>query len=72
MLKYIYENTSNISENPNEIYLYNKQELYKFFDKVYLTTKIILKEEKEVIFFFNNLTDLHKKIFDIKEYFDCI
>lgn len=72
MLKYIYENTDTILENADDIYIYSKKDLYNFFDKVYLTNKIILKEEKEVIFFFNNLSKDQKKLFDIKEYFDCI
>jgi hypothetical protein len=56
----------------DEKIIYNKQEFYDFLDRCFLTDKIILKEEKEVIFFYNILSDEEKKIFGINEYFDCI
>lgn len=45
----------------DEKIIYNKQEFYDFLDRCFLTDKIILKEEKEVIFFYNILSDEEKK-----------
>ncbi|MBE2990038.1 hypothetical protein IMK14_05270, partial [Sneathia sp. DSM 16630] len=76
MIKYIYHDITekiNIQGNDNtELVLNNKLELYNFFDRIHITKKIDLKEEKEVIFFYNSLDDQDKKLFNIKEYFDCI
>ena len=72
MIKYIYHDITekmNIQGNDNtELVLNNKLELYNFFDRIHITKKIDLKEEKEVIFFYNSLDDQDKKLFNIKEY----
>lgn len=70
MLEFRYNDT--ISIDKNEIYIKSKKELYDFLDKAYLTNKITLKEEKEVIFFYNCLNSDEKKLFSINEYFDSI
>lgn len=54
------------------LYLENNNQFNDFFENVTLTDKIILKEEKEVMFFFSCLDNDQKKFFGIKKYFDCI
>ncbi|QXW65765.1 hypothetical protein KX935_00355 [Streptobacillus moniliformis] len=44
----------------------------EFWEKIILTKKILLKEEKEVVYFFNSLDDELKKKLQINSYFDCI
>lgn len=44
----------------------------EFWEKVILSKKILLKEEKEVVFFYNTLNNEIKKKLQINEYFDCI
>ncbi|CAM3139969.1 PD-(D/E)XK nuclease family protein [Streptobacillus ratti] len=44
----------------------------EFWEKILLTKKILLKEEKEVVYFFNSLNDELKKKLQINNYFDCI
>lgn len=44
----------------------------EFWEKYLLSDKIISKEEKEVIFFYNTLNDDLKNKLGIKHYFDCI
>ncbi|NYV28358.1 PD-(D/E)XK nuclease family protein [Streptobacillus felis] len=44
----------------------------EFWERVILTNKILLKEEKEVVFFYNTLDKELKKKLQINEYFDCI
>ncbi|WP_068267642.1 PD-(D/E)XK nuclease family protein [Caviibacter abscessus] len=60
------------STEENILYLKNNSDFNDFFENVTLTDKIILKEEKEVMFFFTCLDDNQKKFFGINKYFDCI
>lgn len=54
------------------LYLDNNINVADFFENVTITDKIILKEEKEVMFFYDCLDSDKKKFFNINKYFDCI
>lgn len=44
----------------------------EFWERYLLSENIVLKEEKEVVFFYNSLTKEQKKKLQIENYFDCI
>ncbi|WP_067142582.1 PD-(D/E)XK nuclease family protein [Oceanivirga salmonicida] len=74
-IKYIFKNIYDeldIIENKEILYLFNANMINDFFENVILTDKIILKEEKETLFFYSCLNNKHKKLFGINSYFDCI
>ena len=54
------------------LYLDNNFSIAEFFENVTITDKIVLKEEKEVMFFYSCLDNDKKKFFNINKYFDCI
>ena len=45
---------------------------YDFYEKILKTNKIVIKEEKQVMFFFNALTDKIKKELNVKNYYDVV
>lgn len=45
---------------------------YDFYEKILKTNKIVIKEEKQVMFFFNALTDKIKKELNVKSYYDVV
>ncbi|RRD40430.1 hypothetical protein EII29_02835 [Leptotrichia sp. OH3620_COT-345] len=77
---YVFENSSSFFEIKRE-YLKNGENifhnfkmmnLYDFYEKLFQTDKIVLKEEKQVVLFYNSLTDKVKKELKIKSYYDVI
>lgn len=44
----------------------------EFYEKIFNNDKIVIKEEKQSLFFFHSLTDELKTKLNIKSYFDCI
>lgn len=61
-----------INESEDILYLKEEWQFNEFFENVTFTDKIILKEEKETMFFYLSLNKDNKKLFNIKTYFDCI
>lgn len=45
---------------------------YDFYEKILKTNKIVIKEEKQVMFFFNALSDKIKKELNVKSYYDVV
>ena len=45
---------------------------YDFYEKILKTNKIVIKEEKQVMFFFNVLSDKIKKELNVKSYYDVV
>ena len=45
---------------------------YDFYEKILKTNKIVIKEEKQVMFFFNALTNKIKKELNVKNYYDVV
>ena len=45
---------------------------YDFYEKILKTDKIVIKEEKQVMFFFNALSDKIKKELNVKNYYDVV
>lgn len=62
-----------IAKNKKDIFNYPiiTDEL-TFKENIYYQPYTVIKEEKEVIFFFDTLTDKDKKLLNISNYFDCI
>ncbi|WP_073507979.1 PD-(D/E)XK nuclease family protein [Streptobacillus notomytis] len=73
---YVFSNFNDkfkIEDNDKDIFTTKKYITEsEFWEKVILTEKIILKEEKEVVYFFNTLNYELKKKLQINNYFDCI
>ena len=71
---YVFENTSSFFEIKRE-YLQTFQNIfnnfkllnsYDFYEKLFETDKIVIKEEKQVVLFYNSLNDSIKKNLKIK------
>ena len=45
---------------------------YDFYENIFVTDKIVVKEEKQVVLFYNALTDKLKKDMKVKNYYDII
>ena len=77
---YVFENSSSFFEikreflksGKNLFYNFKLLNLYDFYEKLFRTDKIVLKEEKQVILFYNSLTDKIKKELKINGYYDVI
>lgn len=77
---YVFENTSSFFEIKREylksgeklFYNFKLLKLYDFYEKLFQTDKIVLKEEKQVVLFYNSLTDEIKKELKINNYYDVI
>ena len=59
-------------DDKSVLYLDNNFTMNEFFENVTIIDKIVLKEEKEVMFFYSCLDSGKKKFFNINKYFDCI
>ena len=77
---YVFENSSSFFEIKRE-YLKTYQNIfsnfkllnsYDFYEKLFETDKIVIKEEKQVVLFYNSLNDSIKKNLKIKNYYDAI
>ena len=77
---YVFENSSSFFEIKRE-YLKTYQKIfnnfkllnsYDFYEKLFETDKIVIKEEKQVVLFYNSLNDSIKKNLKIKNYYDAI
>jgi len=73
---YVFENSSSFFEIKRE-YLKTYQNIfnnfkllnsYDFYEKLFETDKIVIKEEKQVVLFYNSLNDSIKKNLKIKNY----
>ena len=77
---YVFENTSSFFEIKREYLktfqnIFNNFKLmnsYDFYEKLFETDKIVIKEEKQVVLFYNSLNDSIKKNLKIKNYYDAI
>ena len=77
---YVFENSSSFFEIKRE-YLKTYQNIfsnfkllnsYDFYEKLLETDKIVIKEEKQAVLFYNSLDDSIKKDLKIKNYYDAI
>ena len=77
---YVFENSSSFFEIKRE-YLKTYQNIfnnfkllnsYDFYEKLFETDKIVIKEEKQVVLFYNSLNNSIKKNLKIKNYYDAI
>ena len=76
---YVFENSSSFFEikreflksGENLFHNFKLLNLYDFYEKLFRTDKIVLKEEKQVILFYNSLTDKIKKELKINGYYDA-
>ena len=77
---YVFENSSSFFEIKRE-YLKTYQNIfsnfkllnsYDFYEKLFETDKIVIKEEKQVVLFYNSLNNSIKKNMKIKNYYDAI
>lgn len=77
---YVFENTSSFFEIKRE-YLQTFQNIfnnfklmnsYDFYEKLFETDKIVIKEEKQAVLFYNSLDKSIKRELKIKNYYDAI
>ncbi len=77
---YVFQNYQSMNEikknikKENNIIFENYEFMHEteFYEKIFYTENILLKEEKEVVFFYNSLTKDIKEKLNVKNYFDVI
>ena len=77
---YVFENTSSFFEIKREYLktfqnIFNNFKLmnsYDFYEKLFETDKIVIKEEKQAVLFYNSLDKSIKRELKIKNYYDAI
>lgn len=78
---YIFENPMTYFELRRELLKDNENQLfsnfrlmnnYDFYENLFVTDKIVIKEEKQVVLFYNSLDEKLKKKLEVSSYYDII